>query len=627
MKNEKENSAIEKTEEIADQSAKTSSGAKNGSQNKKTSGTKNAAGKKKPRIDKKAEHEQFRAEKAKAKAEKKEELKILDQKKKEMKLESKLARKQADLNKKENLKKLKQEKREASKARKQMIKNESKPERATRIRAEKIKKEEIKNQAREKKAEVKIRKEENKRQIKREKEAIKAQQKKQGKSNATGGWLAAVISLGCAVLVLGSLLTLSMFSDVIHIKGTTAGTAATERSYYDFVGYVDNLEVNMSKLMVSSDNENQQKILSDIRVQSNLASASLAALPLEEENKYYTSKYINQLGDYSRYLNNQLISGKNLSDKDYTQLKNFYNINTKLKSELSGLSGSMDEKYDFKSLLNGKEQDMIISKFKEIEEASMDYPKMIYDGPFADSEETASAKGLTGDEISSMDALNKFKEYFADYKIKQSDVVGEAVSETIACYNINAKTEGDYEIYAQISKIGGNIVMFNSYNECTETKFDKDKCVQTAEAFLKKVGFDNMKAVWINENDNMAHINFAYEQNGIIIYSDLVKVNVCQDKGIVMGIEAGTYFLNHTERTVGSASHTETEARNKVESKIIIDTSRLSIIPLGSGSEVLAYEFAGTYDGSTYYVYVDAETLREVEIFKVVSTNEGTLLM
>ena len=69
------------------------------------------------------------------------------------------------------------------------------------------------------------------------------------------------------------------------------------------------------------------------------------------------------------------------------------------------------------------------------------------------------------------------------------------------------------------------------------------------------------------------------------------------------------------------------EAAEKVNVKLDVTEENVAIIPAGNGKERLAYEFVGTYNGSTYYVYIDANTLKEADIFKVVMTNEGTLLI
>ena len=68
------------------------------------------------------------------------------------------------------------------------------------------------------------------------------------------------------------------------------------------------------------------------------------------------------------------------------------------------------------------------------------------------------------------------------------------------------------------------------------------------------------------------------------------------------------------------------EAMDKVYGEIEVESSRLAIIPYGS-KEKLAYEFYGNSNGDNYYIYIDTKTGKELEIFKVIKTTEGTLLM
>ena len=58
-----------------------------------------------------------------------------------------------------------------------------------------------------------------------------------------------------------------------------------------------------------------------------------------------------------------------------------------------------------------------------------------------------------------------------------------------------------------------------------------------------------------------------------------------------------------------------------------VNSIRLALVPIGTSAEKLCYEFAGEFDGSTYYVYIDAKSGRQVEMFKVIESTEGTLLM
>lgn len=642
--NFKENSAIEKVEN-ASLTTETAPPAK-----RKPGVKKASAMKKKPETGKKTEkqtkktNEQVREEKAKAKyaaAEEKKKKQAEAKKKREQakkaRIEAKKAKAAARKEKQRSLRELRIAEKEERIQRREFLKNESKEDRQKRLAAEKQAKLKIKAQKAERRAELKKAKAERAAEMKRQKQAARHERKmkkaemrerrgRENRSRGVGGWLAAVISLGCSVLVLGSVLALSLFTDVLSFGKKDGGTEAAERAFYDLVGYVDNIETNMSKLFVASDSESQQKILGDLMVQSNLADSSLAALPVMDESKHYASKYINQVGDYAKYLNNRLIDQQTLTNEDLDRLVELYNVNTDLKEALTTLSARVNEEYDFDLLKDNNANDIIIAQFNDFEKGAVDYPEMIYDGAFSDGVNNKEVKGLSGEEIDETAAVEKFNKIFAEYGELDPTVMGMTENSEIICYNVTSMTEGG-EIYAQISKIGGELVMFNAYRECGEEKLSEEECIAKAGEFLEKLGYKDMKCVWNYASGGTEHLNFAYTENGVIMYPDLVKLNVCMETGVVTGLDADNYYINHTDRLIGKAKHDMGEAFDKVNVKLDVQDERVTVIPLGNGRETLAYEFIGTYNGSVYYVYVDADTLKEVEIYKVVDTEQGRLLM
>ena len=451
------------------------------------------------------------------------------------------------------------------------------------------------------------------------------EQKKREKSRGVGGWLAAVISLSCAVLVLGGLLAFTVFTPMDEYL---AVSTREQQSFYDLVGYVDAIDVNLSKLVVSNDDENRQKLLGDVRVQSNLAIESISSMALKDEDKFYTTKFINQIGDFSKYLSEKLIDGEKLSKEDIETLKSMHEINSALRNSLSELSSQIDENYDFQSLFEGKESDVIISKFNELESNAIDYPHMIYDGAFSDGTEAKVALFVDDLEVvNQKEAEDVFRKFFADYNLQNVELVGETVGKVIETYNFEAQDENGVTLTAQITKKGAKLAEFNYFKDCDEELITLEKCRELADSFLEKVGYKSVKAVWTADSGNVITINYASVYNGVICYLDLIKVNVCRERGIVSGIEASSYIYNHTDREVKKAEVALSDVKQKVSSEIEIESCRLAIIPKGEGKEVLAYEFTGTSNGSTYYVYIDAITGREVDIFKVIETTEGLLLM
>ena len=170
------------------------------------------------------------------------------------------------------------------------------------------------------------------------------------------------------------------------------------------------------------------------------------------------------------------------------------------------------------------------------------------------------------------------------------------------------------------------MVMFDSYKECTQHNFSVERCRDIAADFLKALGFENLESVWVSENGTTCNINFCPVQNGVVLYPDMVKVKVCEERGIVTGAEAMSYVMNHSQRDIAGATITKAEAQSVIDGRIEVTSSRLALIPV-DGQEVLCYEFAGKFDGSDYFVYVDAATGNEVQVLTVVGTAQGRAVL
>ena len=454
------------------------------------------------------------------------------------------------------------------------------------------------------------------------KEKAKLKHKSKENRRGFGGWLAAVISLGVTTLVLAGILT---YTFIMPSAEEMLLEQSYQRSFYDAVKEVDNIDLNLSKMLATNDNEARQTYLVDLAVNAELAENSVQNLPLEDESKFYTTKLINQIGDYSKYLNKKLINGENLSSKDIETLNNLYQMNLSLKEMLDKTAVDMNGDFTFMAIEKGNSANMFTEGFNKLENLSVDYPELIYDGPFSDGKEAREVKGLSGKVIDEANAKEIFIKTFSDYKLDMVKVVGKTMSQ-IECFNVQAEVNDDL-LYAQISAKGGRLVMFSYAGSCRDTIIDGESAEQKASEFLTNNGFDNMKAVWINLAGNVYTINYAYEQNGIIVYPDLVKVRVCAETSMVIGLEATSYFTNHTTRSIVKPVLSEKQAQDKLSLGIRVDTKRLVVVPVGEQMERLCYEFSGEINDAKYYIYIDAVSGRQVEMFKVIKSTEGTLLI
>lgn len=433
------------------------------------------------------------------------------------------------------------------------------------------------------------------------------------------GLIAATVALAITTAVLATAFTVTVLTP--NVKGETLENSY-RLTFYDAITRVDDIDLNISKVMASKDDGAKQEYLIDLAVNSEAVENDLSSLPLEDESRFYTVKLINQIGDFAKYANKKLIRGENLSEKDYEILGNLYRANKNLKNSLKDVADSADgiTFSDVKTQTGG----IFIDEMEMLENLSVEFPELIYDGPFSDGQDDVSVKGLSGAEISETESRAVFTELFSDMKYTDYAEEGETAA-GIKCYNSSAKVKGDY-LYAQISKTGGKLISFAYSGSCKSVKIDQSAAIGNALAFAEKAGVTGLKAVWVNLANNLYTINFAFDLGGIIVYSDLVKIRVCAETGMVIGYDAESYYYNHTEREIPSPTLTVSECRDKVSDEIEIASERLCIVPIGNDAEKLCYEFAGEYDGATFYVYIDTKTGRQVNMFKVVKGTEGDLL-
>jgi germination protein YpeB len=284
----------------------------------------------------------------------------------------------------------------------------------------------------------------------------------------------------------------------------------------------------------------------------------------------------------------------------------------------------MSGDFSFSTLMDGGDGNLVINGFNQLQNLSVQYPELIYDGPFSDGLDRKEIKGLIGGQIDEKEAEKIFTEIFANYNLENIVVDGSS-NANIECFNIQGEKDGDI-LYAEISKTGGKLVMFSFAGSCNAVNKTEEQAQDLAEQFVASLGIENMKPVWINLANNVYTINFAYEQNGVVVYSDLVKVRVCAETGMIIGLEGTSYYTNHTQRVISQPAISKAQAQAKVSSSLLVEGGRLVVVPIGEKSEKLCYEFVGEYDGAIYYAYIDATNGRQVEMFKVVTSTEGKLL-
>jgi germination protein YpeB len=538
----------------------------------------------------------------------KDERKLLKQQKKQERLRLREERKAALLLKRQEAKAAREE-------RKAALKQESRQMRHERLLEERREKKQLRQERRKLKAEE--------RQAKRQKALAIRQQKRAESKHAPGfgGWLAAVISLGVVTLAMGTVLTFGWLR-MGTMQQSMAGTQT--EALYELNAIVDNLDANLAKARVTTSTSDRVKVLSDIAIDSQMAEMVIERMPISMECTQQLSSFINKMSDSAQGMLYHTAQGDELTQSERASIEYMYSTNLKLKQALNYLT-SHANMGDVMALIDGK-GGMFYDKFGDINNNVIQTPKGIMDGPFADSVEDTNATLLQGlEDITPQRAEELARQYFAEYGVTKADCTGEAVARGMTCYNIDLEENGE-QMFVQITKAGGKVIMFDSYKQCTQQNFSEERCEDIAKDFLSELGYDGLQAVWTSHNGTTCNINFVPTQDGALVYPDMIKVKVCKERGIVTGLEAISYVLNHGERNAVKATIDKQTAREAMSRDITVHSSHLAIIQV-DGKELLTYEFFGDYDGSEYYIYVDANSGEEVEVFTIIGTAQGKSVM
>ncbi|HHU32873.1 MAG: germination protein YpeB [Zhaonellaceae bacterium] len=408
-----------------------------------------------------------------------------------------------------------------------------------------------------------------------------------------------------------------------------------QREFYNLVSHVEQTRVLLGKSLASGSPRHNILYLTEIWNRASDASVSLAQLPLTDINTSASRKFLTQLGDYAYSLAHAEANGRELTEQDYQNLEDFYDELGKFSEDLHEMASRVyDDNYRFTdSMLRRGMRTAIaandhLSNFVDIERRLQGLPSLIYDGPFSDHLELIEPRGLTGSQISQASAESKAKEFLEKSRKQGYVEVGSAdqVNGKIKAYSFTFDPQNSGGLITiDISKKGGHpITMLNS-RPVENVVLSQEEASRKGKEFLESLGYKNMVETYTVRQQNSQVISYAYQQDEVIIYPDLIKLKIALDNGEIIGFESFGYLMAHHERELPEPELTPEEAKAKVNSRVQVEGIRKAVIPMLNGKEAFTYEINGKLNGEQYLIYINALTGDEENILQVVSQPEGKL--
>lgn len=411
------------------------------------------------------------------------------------------------------------------------------------------------------------------------------------------------------------------------------------RAFVDLSDYVDNVEVLLAKSLVTSTPVSTSTMLEEVWRQSNLAQTNMGQLPVSPPVLEKTSNFLTQVGDMAYALNAKTLNGTALSDKEYESINQLHGYAVSLQKNLHGIENQINAgKMNWgetstkasKVLSVSKGNDPQTSQIENIDKNFQEYPSLIYDGPYSDHMLKSKPLGLKDKKVSADEAKELVKKFLENDKIQEirkldNNEIGNIKTYRFKVIYKNSTEDQGGEI--DVTQQGGQIYWMLRNRDFGKDTLTMKEAKKVASDFLTKKGFKNMKDTYYQKTDGTAVICYAYSQDNVIVYPDLVKVKVALDTGEIVGVESKGYLYNHREREIPKAKLTMQEARNKINSKLNITSQGRAIIPTDFKTEKYCYEFIGKVNNRDFIVYINATTGAEEDVLMLMTTENGTLTM
>lgn len=414
------------------------------------------------------------------------------------------------------------------------------------------------------------------------------------------------------ILCLGiSVITLSAKSKNYEYKLR----ATQQNAVISLSEYMDNITTSLHKGMYANSVPMVAEISTSLSRDCSSAKSSLSQIIAPDSFLENTYKFLSQVGDFTYSINAGLQDGKTITDKERSTLNSLLNYSTQLSDKISVLISEYEN-----SETLPLQTEVINTGLTDLEQSFSDYPTLIYDGPFSDHIGKEDAQMLDGlSEISEPEARSTVSEITGIEK--DSLLSGKNENSTFDCYTYSTKSTS-----ISITKKGGLLCTIISSNRSGEAKISCDEAIEKGQEFLRSAGYKNMIETYYHVEDGICVINYAYSENGVTCYTDLIKVGVALDNGRILSLDARGFIMNHMARDIGSPYIAEEEAKGKLASNLTVKCTKLALIPSDSDREYLCWEFLCLGErGEDLLVYIDAKAGIERDILLLLYLDGGTM--
>ncbi|MGO4544239.1 germination protein YpeB [Paenibacillus sp. 2TAB23] len=395
-----------------------------------------------------------------------------------------------------------------------------------------------------------------------------------------------------------------------------------QRAFHDLTFHVEQLHQQLgTTLAVNSTSQSyHRKGLVNVwrltsQAQNEINQLPLTLLPFNE-----AEDFLSRIANFAYKTAVRDLTKQPLTQDEFKTMKTLYANSEQISKDLSGMQKEvlannlrwMDVEI---ALASEKENNdnTIVDGFKTVDKKVSEYPEINW-GPSVSSMYQKRTIKMLGGNLVTAEQVKKLAATFTNKPNADIRIVENAKGTEYASYSATVNESKDQKLQMDFTQKGGQLIWFMNSRDIGEKKIDLEKAKASADSFLDKHGFSNMKAVSYDVHSNMGAFTYVSVQSGVLIYPDKLTVKVALDNGQTVGLQANDYVFEHHKRKLPSPIISKAEARKALNPEMKVQSELLALIDNDLGEEVLCYEYSGRINGSLYRIYINSETGLEESI-------------
>ncbi|HBE81022.1 MAG TPA: hypothetical protein DDW65_25020 [Firmicutes bacterium] len=405
-----------------------------------------------------------------------------------------------------------------------------------------------------------------------------------------------------------------------------------QRAFEDLTNHVGNMETAMSKALVAGSFPQSIRLLTGAWREATSCQNDLGQLPLTSMDLSRCKTIFAASSAFClNSAQNRLLKGTSIDESEWTALKNLRDRTQIIKRHLDTLRGDFYNNrarwlqvdrmgtVGASGLAANFNNNTVTKSFLMLEDGLKRVPDVQFQG--SNLNFVPKPTGLTGNNISSRDALAVAQRFVAAEMPRARVKYEGLIKGSFPSYmcSIVDPQNSDNSRNLSISVKGGHVLWMLGNRPVLNSRLNLNQAQEKAIGFLHRNGYDAMEAVADERFGNVCSISCISKRNGVLRYPELVKVQVAQDNGEVLGVDAVPYltFYDPNDSSGFKSRYSESRIRRYISPHIKIQKVHLAQVLDEMFNKVPCYEVSCMEGLNRFLIYYNANTGQEEKIRRV----------